>query len=61
MHSLDMTFLISLSDIHNKWEEEALSIFRRIDSWGDPQLTLRLLKSLEEYFLEVREEEMKNS
>lgn len=57
----DMTFLISLSDIHNKWEEEALSIFRGIDSWGDPLLTLRLLKFLEEYFLEVREEEMGNS
>ncbi len=57
----DMTFLISLSDIHNKCEEEALSIFRAINSWGDPQLTLRLLKSLEDYFIEVREEEMKNS
>ena len=57
----DMTFLINLTDTHNKWEEEALSIFRDIGSWGDPQLTLKLLKSLAEYFLDVREEEMENS
>ena len=53
----EMTFLISLSDIHNKWEEEALALFRSMEYEGDPQLALRLLKTLDEYFVETREQE----
>jgi len=46
-----MTFLVSVSDIHNKWEEEALALFRSMEYEGDPQLALRLLKALGEYFI----------
>ncbi|MHA1280379.1 MAG: helix-turn-helix domain-containing protein [Candidatus Helarchaeota archaeon] len=53
----EMTFLVSLSDIHNKWEEEALSLFRNMEYEGDPQLALRLLKTLDEYFVETRDQE----
>ena len=52
-----MTFLVSLSDIHNKWEEEALALFREIGFVGDPQLALRLLNTLATYFFEVREQD----
>jgi hypothetical protein len=52
-----MTFLVSLSDIHNKMEEEALALFRSIEFEGDPQLALRLLKTLDEYFVETRDQE----
>lgn len=48
-----MTFLVSISDIHNKWEEEALAIFRSMEYEGDPHLALRLLKTLDEYFHEM--------
>ncbi len=53
----DMTFLVSISDIHNKWEEEALALFRGIEHVGDPQLALRLLSSLEDYFIETQDSE----
>jgi transcriptional regulator with XRE-family HTH domain len=53
----DMTFLVSISDIHNKWEEEALATFRSIEYEGDPHLALRLLKTLDEYFAETRDQE----
>jgi len=52
-----MTFLVSLSDVHNKMEEEALSLFREIQLMGDPQLTIRLLKTLDEYFIETHDED----
>lgn len=52
-----MTFLVSISDIHNKWEEEALALFRNMEYEGDPQLALRLLKTLDDYFVEVRDRE----
>jgi len=52
-----MTFLVSLSDIHNKMEEEALALFRSMEFEGDPQLALRLLKTLDEYFIETRDRE----
>lgn len=55
-----MKLLISISDIHSKWDEEALSLLRNIESWGDSQLTLRLLKTLDEYFIEDRDEIMGN-
>jgi len=47
----------SISDIHNKWEEEALALFRNMEYEGDPQLALKLLKALEEYFIETRDRE----
>lgn len=53
----DMTFLVSISDIHNKLEEEALALFRNICYSGDPQLALRLLNFLEDYFLETQDRE----
>ena len=53
----DMTFLVSISKIHNKWEEEALALFRSMEYEGDPQLALKLLKALEEYFIEVQDRE----
>jgi hypothetical protein len=49
-----MTFLVSISVIHNKWKEEALALFRGMEYEGDPQLALRLLKTLDEYFVEKR-------
>lgn len=52
-----MTFLVSLSDIHNKMEEEALALFRDIEYVCDPQLALRLLKTLDNYFLETQDED----
>jgi len=51
-----MTFLANISDIHNKWEEEALALFRSIEYVGDPQLALRLLKTLDDYFIETRDQ-----
>lgn len=53
----DMTFLVNLNDIHNKWEEEALALFRNMEYEGDPSLALRLLKTLNEYFVETRDQE----
>ncbi len=53
----EMTFLVSISDIHNKWEEEALALFRSMEYEGDPHLALRLLKTLNEYFDETRDQE----
>jgi len=55
-----MKFLISISDIQSKWEEEALALFRDIESWGDFQLALRLLKMLRDYCIEERDREMGN-
>lgn len=52
-----MTFLVRISDIHNKWEEEALALFRSMEYQGDPRLALRLLKTLDEYFDDVRDQE----
>lgn len=52
----EMTFFTSLNDIHNKYEEEALVLFRDIEYIGDPQLALRLLKTLEDYFVETQDE-----
>jgi len=53
----EMTFLVSLSDIHNKWEEEALALFRSMEYESYPQLALGLLKTLQEYFIETRDRE----
>jgi|APSaa5957512622_1039677.scaffolds.fasta_scaffold440376_2 hypothetical protein len=46
-----MTFLINIFDVQSKWEEEALTVLRDIDSCGNPELTIRLLKTLNEYFI----------
>ena len=51
----NMTFLVSLSDIHNKREEEALSLFRGLEYEGDPELALRFLNMLLEYNIEQQE------
>ena len=53
----DMAFLVSISDIHNKRQEEELGLFREIEFVGDPQLALRLLKSLDDYFIETQDQE----
>ncbi len=52
-----MTFLVNISDIHNKWEEVALALFRNMEYERDPHLALRLLKTLDEYFVETRDRE----
>lgn len=53
----DMTFLVSISDIHNKLEEEALALFRDIEHVGDPQLALKILQTLDDYFVEILDKE----
>ena len=50
----DMAFLVSISDIHNKLEEEAIALFREIEFVVDHQLVLRLIKTLNECFLETQ-------
>jgi transcriptional regulator with XRE-family HTH domain len=51
----EMTFLVSLSDIHNKWEEEALSLYRDLEFQGDPELARRFMKMLLEYNIEQQD------
>ena len=53
----EMTFFTSLNDIHNKTEEEALSVFRELEYEGDPDLALRFMKMLLEYNLETKDPE----
>ena len=53
----EMTFFTSLNDIHNKTEEEALSVFRELEYEGDPDLALRFMKMLLEYNLETQDPE----
>ena len=55
-----MSFMVSISDIQSKYEEEALALFRDIESWGDFQLALRFLKMLRDYCIEERDREMGN-
>lgn len=45
----EMTFLSSINDIQNKYEEEALSIFRALEYEGDSELALRFMKMLYDY------------
>jgi len=45
----DMTFFTSVNDIHNKSEEEALTLFRLIADCGDITLAINILKLLVEY------------
>lgn len=57
----EMTFLTSLHDIHNKDEEELLTIFREMENvpYGDPKLVLRFIKMLFAYDEEVFERQEK--
>ena len=52
-----MTFLVSLNDLHNKLEEEALPIFRDLEYQGDPILALRFMKMLLDYNIEQQDRE----
>ena len=52
----DMTFLVSVNDLHNKQEEEALSLFRGLEYEGDPELDLRFLMLLD-YDIEMQDRE----
>ncbi len=42
----EMTFFASLNDIHNKYEEEALTIFRNLEYEGDSDLAIKFMKLL---------------
>lgn len=53
----EMTFFTNLNDLHNKFEEEALSIFRQLEYEGDPNLALRFMKMLLDYNLETQDPE----
>lgn len=53
----EMTFFTNLNDLQNKFEEEALSIFRQLEYEGDPNLALRFMKMLLEYNLETQDPE----
>ena len=50
-----MKFLVSLGDIHNKWEEEALALYRELEYQGDPELARRFMKMLLEYNIEQQD------
>jgi hypothetical protein len=41
-----MTFFATVHDLHNKWEEEALSIFRDLEYEGDSTLAIEFMKLL---------------
>lgn len=45
----DMSFFTSVNDIHNKSEEEALTLFRELEDGGDPILAIAILKLLVDY------------
>jgi len=51
----NMTFLVSLSDIHDKREEEALALYRELEYQGDPELARRFMKMLLEYNIEQQD------
>ena len=51
----NMTFLVSLGDIHNKWEEEALALFRELEYHSYPELATRFMKMLLEYNIEQQD------
>jgi transcriptional regulator with XRE-family HTH domain len=45
----EMTFFTSVNDLHNKWEEEALTIFRDLEYEGDSDLAVKFMKMLYEH------------
>ena len=51
----EMTFFTTLHDLHNKWEEEALSVFRDLEYEGDSQLAVKFMKMLLEHNREEQE------
>ena len=51
----DMTFLVSISDIHNKWEEEVLALYRELEYQVNPELARRFMKILLEYNIEQQD------
>ena len=53
----DMTFFASLTDIHNKFEEEALGVIQELENVGDAPLALKLLKTLVEYGYETLDQD----
>ena len=50
-------FMVSISDIQSKWEEEALALFRDLKHEGDYQLALKILKTLLEHDREMADQE----
>lgn len=51
----EMTFFTSINDLHNKWEEEALSVFRELEYEGDSPLAVKFMKMLIEHNREQQE------
>lgn len=52
-----MTYLVSVNDLQNKQEEEALALFRGIEYESDPEFALRFLKMLLDYDIEMQDRE----
>lgn len=52
-----MMYLVSVNDLQNKQEEEALALFRGIEYESDPKLALRFLKMLLDYDIEMQDRE----
>lgn len=52
-----MNSFASLNDIHNKYEEEALSLFRSLEYEGDSALAIKFMKMLYGYNLEQQNPE----
>ncbi len=55
-----MEFFSNLTDVQNKWEEEALTHFKEIERFGDVPFTLKFLKMLEEYYFDEFERGIEN-
>ena len=53
----NMPYLVSVNDLQNKQEEEALALFRGIEYESDPELALRFLKMLLDYDIEMQDQE----
>jgi transcriptional regulator with XRE-family HTH domain len=51
----EMTFFTNVNDLHNKWEEEALSVFRELEYEGDSNLAVKFMKMLLEHNREEQE------
>jgi len=51
----EMTFFTSVNDLHNKWEEEALSVFRELEYHGDSDLAVKFMKLLLEHNIEQQD------
>lgn len=51
----EMTFFTSVNELHNKWEEEALSVFRELEYNGDSDLAVKFMKMLLEHNIEQQD------